>query len=117
MLWNNGYKFERNWKNDLKEGKGIYCWNAESWRGDRYEENIKMVKQKEKEYIGIMVIYLKVIWKKNQKVGKGKFNYNDGDIYEGDFKKGTFEGKGKYFWNEGDFKKDVIEGKERNDIL
>ena len=42
--------------------------------------------------------------------------YNDGDIYEGDYKNGVSEGKGIYYYNdgdryEGDFKNDKQEGK------
>ena len=48
--------------------------------------------------------------------GTGKFFYNNGDIYEGDFKNGKKEGNGKIYYEngdryEGEFKNDVRDGK------
>ena len=35
MHWNDGNKYETNWKNDKKEGKGIfYCRNGDRHKGD-----------------------------------------------------------------------------------
>lgn len=34
------------------------------------------------------------------------------DVYEGEFKNNVFHGKGKYFWNEGDvFEGEFVNGK------
>ena len=39
----------------------------------------------------------------DQKHGKGKIYYNNGDIkYDGDFVNGKFEGNGKYIWENGE---------------
>ena len=48
--------------------------------------------------------------------GFGKYYYNNGDRYEGEFKNGIKEGKGKIFYGngdryEGEFKNNVREGK------
>ena len=48
--------------------------------------NIKMIIKKEKEFIIIiMVIYMRVIGKKNKKEGKGIMYYNNGDRIMGNF--------------------------------
>ena len=36
MHWNNGDIYEGEWKNDKEEGKGVYYFNEESYKGDKY---------------------------------------------------------------------------------
>jgi hypothetical protein len=44
--------------------------------------------------------------------GKGKYNFADGRIYEGDFLDDKFHGKGKFTWLDGDFYEgDFVDGK------
>ncbi|MBE6142483.1 MAG: hypothetical protein E7177_00650 [Erysipelotrichaceae bacterium] len=55
-----------------------------------------------------------IVWDKPN--GKGKFIYDDGSIYEGQFKDGCFNGFGTYKWTNGDhfegmYKDDVRNGK------
>ena len=53
MYWENGDRYEGEWKNDEREGKGIYYLN----NGDRYEGEWKNGNKKEKELcIGMMEI-------------------------------------------------------------
>ena len=83
-------RYEGEFKNDNPEGKGIMYWNS----GGRYEGD----------------------WKNGKKDGKGIEYYNDGDRYEGDWKNGKREGKGIYYFKngnryEGDFKNGKKEGK------
>jgi len=57
-------------------------------------------------------------WKNDKKKGKGKTEYPNGDTYEGDFKNGLGNGKGKITWSyheefkeyEGDIKDDLMDG-------
>ena len=52
LYYNEGHRYKGEFKNNLKEGKGIdYCSN-----GDKYIGEFKMVKEKEKEYIIIMMV-------------------------------------------------------------
>ena len=53
LLWNDGDRYEGDFKNDKKEGKGIYYWND----GNRYEGDFK----------------------NDKKEGKGIYYYNNGN--------------------------------------
>ena len=70
-----GDRYEGEWKNNKKEGKGIYYWN----NGDKYDGD----------------------WRNGKFEGKGIYYYNNGDRYEGDWRNDKFEGKGIYYFNNG----------------
>jgi hypothetical protein len=53
-------------------------------------------------------------WKKDVKEGKGKMKYNNGDIYEGDWKNNLKEGKGKFINKKGYYE---YEGEWNNDCF
>ena len=63
MYYNNGFKYEGEWKNGLREGKGIYYLNKDNLQGDRYEGD-----------------FIKV-----QAEGKGISYYSNGDRYIGEY--------------------------------
>ena len=63
----NGSKYIGNYKNDKRDGKGIYYFNS----GNRYEGE----------------------WKNGKREGKGIFYYNDGDREMGDYLNGKQVGK------------------------
>ena len=76
---------------------------------------LKMIKKKEKEYFNNGDIY-EGDWKNDNRTGKGIYYFKSGNRYEGDFKNGKKEGKGIFYYNngnryEGDFKNDKYEGK------
>jgi len=80
MHWNNGDRYEGEWKNNKKEGRGIYYLGDGEFKGDRYEGDYKNGKAEE----------------------KGIYYYANGDRYEGEFKNGKREGKGIYYFANGD---------------
>ena len=69
-------KYEGEFKNDKREGKGILYWNC----GDKYEGDFK----------------------NNNIEGEGIINYINGDKYQGHFKNGVKEDKGIFYWKNGD---------------
>ena len=69
--------YDGDWKNNLREGKGIMKYN----NGDIYNGE----------------------WINDKIEGKGIMKYNNGDIYEGEWIKDIREGKGKMKYNNGDF--------------
>jgi hypothetical protein len=73
--YNNGDKYEGEWKNDKKEGTGTcrYC-NAD-W------------------YIGL--------WLNDKREGLGSYHYANGDKYEGGWYNGVKEGSGLYIKKDG----------------
>ena len=71
-----GHRYEGDWKNNKKEGKGIYYYN----NGDRYEGNFINDKYD----------------------GKGVFYFSNGNRYEGNFKNDKREGEGILYYNNGD---------------
>ena len=88
-IYNDG-KYVGEFKNDMREGRGIMYW----FDGVRYEGS----------------------WKNDQTEGKGIIFYTDGARYEGDFKADKMEGRGiMYLANgsryEGEFKDGKMEGK------
>ena len=68
-------KYEGEYKNNKREGKGILILD----NGDRYEG----------EFLN------------NKFYGKGKYIWNDGEMYEGGFRDNKKEGKGKLIINNG----------------
>ena len=69
-----GAKYSGEWLNDLQHGQGEESWNNQKTR-----------------YIGIFY--------KGKKSGKGRFEWEDGSFYEGDFVDGYFQGYGKVFFS------------------
>ena len=84
--YHNGNRYEGYWKNDKKEGFGIYYF----LNGDRYEGE----------------------WKNNLREGIGIYYYSNGDIYEGEYKNDEMEGIGIYYF----FNGDRYEGEWKNNL-
>ena len=86
------------WKNDLRNGKGVETWND----GERFVGNFKNDKR---EGYGIYYYSNGDIYEGNYKNGKtegfGVEYYSNGDKYEGRFKNGNKEGQGVYYFENG----------------
>ena len=120
--WNNGDKYEGNYRNNKKEGRGKYFWasNGDCYEGE-YMDNLK-------HGHGIFISHVAGTvysgqFLRGKKHGKGVLKFKDGTIFEGDFiegrrKKGTlrlscgdiydgefvnekFQGKGVYSYADG----------------
>ena len=139
MIYNNGSKYEGQWRNDKKNGKGIFfsshyfdCKNKVGMKyegeflndkiegfgigtysnGDIYEGEWKNNKQ----YGKGTVIYMegsKYIgeWMNGKFEGIGIFYLKNGERFEGRFSDSKYNGYGKYYYNNGDY----LEGIFKND--
>merc|ERR1711874_941158 len=84
MKWQNGDRYEGDWVEGLRQGKGKYTCKAS---GGKYEGD----------------------YKDDKKEGEGKYNWNNGDWYEGQWKSGLRHGKGLYVWKEKNENSEEIE--------
>ena len=140
MIYTNGAKYEGQWKNDKKNGKGIFTsshyFNCKYKVGMKYEGEFK-----DDKFDGYGVTSytngdkFEGEWKNNKQYGKGVVSYFDGSKYEGEWKNGKFDGigifylkngerfegrffdnkyngYGKYYYNNGDY----LEGIFKNDL-
>jgi len=73
MRWQNGDRYEGDWKDGLRHGQGTYSCKS---TGGKYEG----------------------MYEKDLKSGQGKYTYGNGDWYEGEWKEGLRDGQGLYVW-------------------
>ena len=139
MNYKNGGKYEGQWRNDKRHGKGIFIsqnYNNPKLIGIKYEGEFNNDKI---EGYGIGKYSsgetYEGEWKNNKQYGRGILNYVDGGKYVGEWKEGQpngdgiyylkngerFEGKfidnkyngyGKYYYNNGDY----LEGIFKDDL-
>ena len=77
-IYENGEEYIGEFKNNLRNGKGILYYNKNDNR-DRYEGE----------------------WKNDKREGKGICYFKNGDRYEGEWKNDKMEGKGIFYFNNG----------------
>ena len=139
MIYNNGAKYEGEWKDNKKHGKGVFisshylnCENNPGLKyegeffddkfdgfgkvvysnGDKYEGEWKNNKQHGRgTLINFTGTKFEGEWLNGKIEGIGKYYMNNGDIYEGHFSNNKFNGYGKYFYNNGNY----IEGIFKDD--
>ena len=140
MIYSNGAKYEGQWRNDKKNGKGIFTsshyFNCKYKVGMKYEGEFK-----DDKFDGYGITSytngdkFEGEWKNNKQYGKGVVSYFDGSKYDGEWKDGKFDGigifylkngerfegkffdnkyngYGKYYYNNGDY----LEGIFKNDL-
>jgi len=140
MIYNNGAKYEGEWKDNKKHGKGVFisshylnCENNPGLKyegeffddkfdgfgkvvysnGDKYEGEWKNNKQHGRgTLINFTGTKFEGEWLNGKIEGIGKYYMNNGDIYEGHFSNNKFNGYGKYFYNNGNY----IEGIFKDDV-
>ena len=86
LKFSNGDFYEGEWKNDLREGRGVLKFS----NGDNYEGE----------------------WKNNFREGKGVLKFSNGDKYDGEWKKDLREGSGMLRFSNGD----LYDGEWKNDL-
>ena len=107
MIYKNGAKYEGEWKNDKKDGKGVFTsshyYNCRKNVGMKYEGEFRDGKL---EGYGITTYTngdkYEGEWKNNKQYGKGTVSYFDGDRYCGEWKDGKFEGIGVFYLKNGE---------------
>jgi len=104
---NKGDRYEGNFVNGLKHGKGIYTWsNGEKFDG-QFENNLRV----EGTYYYKEGAIFKGTYQ-NDEIFYGELKYPSGKIYKGHFKNALFSGEGKFSWDNGD----IFEGKFENNL-
>jgi len=75
MKWQNGDRYEGDWAEGLRHGKGKYISKS---TGGKYDGE----------------------YSTDLKDGKGKYVFSNGDWYDGDWKDGLRNGQGVYVWKD-----------------
>ena len=107
MIYNNGAKYVGEWRNDKKNGKGIFItsnyFNCKNKIGMKFEGEFKDDKI---EGIGIGKYsngdLYEGEWKNYKPYGRGKVLYIGGASYEGEWMNGKFEGLGVFYLKNGE---------------
>merc|ERR1711936_1469283 len=113
MKWQNGDRYEGDWVEGLRQGKGKYTckasggkydWNNGDWyegqwkSGLRHGHGLYVWKEKNEKYEGS--------WVEGVKDGTGKFSYANGDVFTGPYEGGNRHGQGQLV---------KADGEERNE--
>jgi len=104
--YTNGFVYEGNFLNGLREGRGMLkgkdgSWYDGMWTGDKFQGQGTYVWPNGAKYVGA--------WEKGIQSGYGIYFYVNGDKYTGYFKDNLFEGQGKYTWADGTSQDGVYE--------
>ena len=139
MYYKNGSKYEGQWRNDKKHGRGVFIsqnYNNPKLIGIKYEGEFNNDKiegygvgkytsgdryegewKNNKQYGRGVLIYKeggKYIgeWKNGKLNGNGIYYLKNGERFEGKFIDDKYNGYGKYYYNDGEF----LEGIFKNDL-
>ena len=119
MIFDNGAKYEGQWRNDKKNGKGIFTsshyYNCENYVGMKYEGEFKDDKF---DGYGITMYTngdkYEGEWKNNKQYGRGVVTYFCGEKYDGEWKEGMFDGIGTFFLKNGERFEGKFKGNKYN---
>lgn len=97
-VYSNGYRYEGNFVNGLREGRGMLkgsdgSWFDGMWLQDKFHGQGTYVWPNGAKYTGA--------WVNGIQNGYGIYFYANGDKYTGYFKENLFHGEGKYTWADG----------------
>jgi hypothetical protein len=95
----NRSRYVGEWKNDMKDGKGILT--STPWSGSVYQANWRGYKRRGTDLMGTEVRY-EGEWKEDKREGRGTLTDKIGVRYEGEWKNDSRSGQGKYFESNGD---------------
>lgn len=80
IVWVNGDRYEGDFREGKRTGRGILTFGRGEWEGDRYEGDFQ----------------------DGARTGRGIYTWANGDRYEGDFRDGEHHGRGTFTWATGD---------------
>merc|ERR1711915_733733 len=102
MRWQNGDRYEGDWSDGLRQGKGKYTSKS---TGGKYDGQYKNEKYEGK-------------WEAGLKEGEGKFTYASGDVFTGPYVAGNRHGMGELVKADGEVRSENYEeGKLVNFII
>jgi len=110
----NGDFYDGEWKDDMKEGFGVYHFYA---KDSKYQGEWKADKMHGKgTYFYADGSYYQGDWVEDKREGKGTFFFANGSRYEGEWRNDKMHGKGVFYYSDGsryvgEWKNDQIHGK------
>ena len=94
MQWQNGDRYEGQWKDDAPHGQGLFQYAMEActygglFQGGKRHGHGKLVFDDGREYDGM--------WQNDEANGPGRMTYKNGNWYVGDWVKGNRQGQGRF---------------------
>lgn len=101
MFYSDGSTYKGEWRKNKRHGQGVMTFNDGERVPGQWEEDQYLADWGRLAYDGDTT-YLRNCNKIHCPDGKGKFTYNDGSKYVGDFKAGVPEGIGTIYYVSGD---------------
>ena len=98
LTWPDGSRYEGEWRNDMAHGKGNLAWLD----GERYEGEWRSDKKHGRgTYIWLDGRYYEGEWQNNMRHGMGTLTWPDGERFEGEWQNDMAHGRGSNTWPDG----------------